>query len=74
MPTRSGVIPGVWFALLLVAGAASAEAPNLGKPVGTADVAAWDISIQPNGTGLPPGPAHPRGRGSSRRGYGRNPR
>jgi len=55
MPTRSWVIPGVWLALLLVAGAASAEAPNLGKPVGTADIAAWDISIQPDGTGLPPG-------------------
>jgi S-disulfanyl-L-cysteine oxidoreductase SoxD len=55
MPTPSSAVQGVWFALLLVAGATSAEAPNLGKPVGTADIAAWDISIQPNGTGLPPG-------------------
>ena len=55
MPTPSSAVQGVWFALLLVAGATSAEAPNLGKPVGTNDVAAWDISIQPNGAGLPPG-------------------
>jgi S-disulfanyl-L-cysteine oxidoreductase SoxD len=59
MPTPSGVIPGVWLALWLVAGAASAEAPNLGKPVGAADIAAWDISIQPDGTGLPPGAGIP---------------
>ena len=41
MPTRSWVIPGVLLALSLVAGAAAAEAPNLGRPVGTADIAAW---------------------------------
>src|SRR5690348_3255724 len=55
MPTRSLVIPGLWFVLLLVAGVASAEGPNLGKPLGIADIAPWDTSIQPNGTGLPPG-------------------
>jgi len=59
MPTRSGVISAVWFALLLAAGAAFAEAPNLGKPIGPADIIAWDISIQPDGTGLPPGAGTP---------------
>jgi len=59
MPTRSLVIPCIWLAALLVAGAAFAEAPNLGKPVGAADIAAWDISIQPDGTGLPPGAGIP---------------
>ena len=31
------------------------ESPHLGKPVSESDVAAWDISILPDGTGLPPG-------------------
>jgi hypothetical protein len=35
--------------------AATAEGPNLGKPITPADIAAWDISILPDGTGLPPG-------------------
>lgn len=39
--------------------AAFAEGPKLGKPIDTADVAAWDISIMPDGTGLPPGSGTP---------------
>jgi len=31
------------------------EGPNLGKPISQADLAAWDISIGPEGVGLPPG-------------------
>src|SRR2546426_7263752 len=38
---------------------ASAQQPNLGKPISEADVAAWDISILPDGTGLPPGGGTP---------------
>src|SRR2546421_2781765 len=34
---------------------ASAQQPNLGKPISEADVAAWNISILPDGAGLPPG-------------------
>ena len=34
---------------------ASAQQPSLGKPISEADVAAWDISVLPDGTGLPPG-------------------
>lgn len=41
--------------LALCAGTALADGPNLGKPAGPADIAAWDISIQPDGSGLPPG-------------------
>ena len=37
------------------AGAALAETPGLGKPIGEADIAAWNIEILPDGTGLPPG-------------------
>lgn len=43
----------------LGANAAIAAGPNLGKPVTAADIAAWDISIQPDGTGLPPGSGTP---------------
>lgn len=33
----------------------AAEAPGLGTPITTEELKAWDISIQPNGEGLPPG-------------------
>src|SRR3954447_15734221 len=55
MFTRSGLISAVWLGFCFAAGAASAEAPNFGKSIDTAEIAAWDISIQPDGTGLPPG-------------------
>jgi cytochrome c len=45
--------------LSLAANAALAAGPNLGKPLTTAELAAWDISIQPDGTGLPPGNGTP---------------
>jgi cytochrome c len=35
--------------------ALAAEGPNLGKPVSPQDIAPWDITIMPDGTGLPPG-------------------
>jgi S-disulfanyl-L-cysteine oxidoreductase SoxD len=43
------------LALAIVAGAAFAEGPNLGKPVSPSDLAAWDIFVMPDGIGLPPG-------------------
>jgi S-disulfanyl-L-cysteine oxidoreductase SoxD len=46
-------------ALLLATSAAAAQSPNLGAPVSEADVRAWDISIMPDGTGLPPGSGTP---------------
>jgi cytochrome c len=46
-------------ALLLIAGAARAESPNLGKPVSESDLKAWDISVLGDGTGLPPGSGTP---------------
>jgi S-disulfanyl-L-cysteine oxidoreductase SoxD len=42
-------------ALLALCSAAFAQSPNLGKPISPEDVASWDISIGPDGTGLPPG-------------------
>ena len=47
------------FALLLAvafgADTAVAETPGLGKPINEADIAAWNIEVLPDGTGLPPG-------------------
>jgi S-disulfanyl-L-cysteine oxidoreductase SoxD len=40
---------------LLIASLAFAQSPNLGKPISPEDLAPWDISIAPDGTGLPPG-------------------
>jgi len=43
-----------------IAGAATAaDLPNLGKPIDPKDIAPWDISIMPDGTGLPPGTGTP---------------
>jgi cytochrome c len=42
----------------LLAGAAFAQsnlAPRLGKPISAADMKGWDIDIQADGAGLPPG-------------------
>jgi mono/diheme cytochrome c family protein len=38
-----------------LAPANAADEPHFGKPVTGADIAAWDISIGPDGAGLPPG-------------------
>jgi len=47
-------------ALLACAGAAAAaDAPHLGQPISAADAAAWDISVGPDGVGLPPGSGTP---------------
>ena len=68
MFTHSGIFSAVGLAFCVAAGAASADGPGLGKPLTEAEVAAWDISIQPDGKGLPPGPAHlPRAPASMRK-------
>jgi len=46
-------------ALALGLGAARAETPNLGRPISPADIAPWDITIMPDGTGLPTGSGTP---------------
>jgi S-disulfanyl-L-cysteine oxidoreductase SoxD len=50
----------VCSALVLGCSAALAEGPNLGKPAGPEEVASWDISIGPDGAGLPPGSGTPQ--------------
>jgi S-disulfanyl-L-cysteine oxidoreductase SoxD len=47
-------------ALVALCGAAAAQSPNLGKPISPEDLAAWDISIGPDGAGLPPGSGTPQ--------------
>jgi cytochrome c len=47
------------LAFMLVMGTASGETPNLGKPIAEAEIAPWDISIMPDGTGLPVGSGTP---------------
>jgi mono/diheme cytochrome c family protein len=37
------------------AGTAVAETPGLGQPISEADIAAWNIDVLPDGTGLPAG-------------------
>ena len=43
------------LALALPCAAFAENGPNLGKPISQADLAPWDISIGPDGVGLPPG-------------------
>jgi len=61
MPTRDLACAA---AALVIAGCAAGartsdsartETPNLGRGVTPADIAAWDISVGPDGVGLPPG-------------------
>jgi S-disulfanyl-L-cysteine oxidoreductase SoxD len=59
MSTRN--FSGTLLAVGILAAASSTTAgaqtggPGLGQPVSVADAAAWDISVQTDGTGLPPG-------------------
>ena len=55
MFTHKLLSPAVGLALALGSSAAFAEGPSLGKPIEPAEIAAWDISILPDGTGLPSG-------------------
>jgi S-disulfanyl-L-cysteine oxidoreductase SoxD len=42
-------------ATIVVAAPALAQAPQFGQSIAPADIAPWDISIGPDGAGLPPG-------------------
>ena len=47
-------------ALLALCSAAAAQSPNLGKSISPEDLSSWDISIGPDGAGLPPGSGTPK--------------
>jgi cytochrome c len=55
MSTRSLLIILAAVALGSSAVLAQDASPKLGTPVSPAEIAAWDISIMPDGSGLPPG-------------------
>jgi len=58
----------VCVSVLTSASAALAQSPQFGQPIEPADIAAWDISIGPDGAGLPPGRGNRhRGRSHLRR-------
>ena len=59
MSMRSLDASAVLLVLVLGAGRAFAEGPNLGKPVNLTGIAAWDISVHPDGAGLPLAAARP---------------
>ncbi len=59
MFTRKRAILTAVTLLAMTTGASLAETPNLGKPIDEAAIAAWDISILPDGTGLPKGSGTP---------------
>ena len=47
-------------ALLVISTVALAETPDLGHPATPEEIAVWDISIGPDGAGLPPGNGTPQ--------------
>jgi len=52
---RLAIVISVMLALIGATATMAADLPGLGKPVSEADLALWDVSIGPNGKGLPPG-------------------
>ena len=46
-------------AMIVTASPAMTQAPQFGQPIAPADIAPWDISIGPDGAGLPPGRGSP---------------
>ena len=62
MRTLDRVAPGAVIALLATAistSAIAADAPRFGQTISPGDLAPWDISVGPDGAGLPPGRGTP---------------
>ncbi len=59
MPMPKILGPLLLWPFVLGIPAAFAQSPNLGKPVSPADIARWDIDIERDGQGLPPGEGTP---------------
>jgi S-disulfanyl-L-cysteine oxidoreductase SoxD len=56
MCTRSlTALAGLGLTVVLIASARAADSPHLGREATAAEIAGWDISIPPDGRGLPPG-------------------
>jgi S-disulfanyl-L-cysteine oxidoreductase SoxD len=59
MSTRKLLTCLAVFAIAVISNSALAQSPNLGKQIDPAEISAWDISILPDGTGLPSGSGTP---------------
>jgi S-disulfanyl-L-cysteine oxidoreductase SoxD len=59
MSMRSLLPIAAAIALLSASAAPAAERPGLGKPLTEADLTLWNISIGPDGAGMPPGSGTP---------------
>ena len=63
MSTRKAAVwlrrAGVVITLMLTSGGVFAQTPNLGTSISESDIRAWDITIMPDGSGLPPGSGTP---------------
>src|SRR5436853_7036878 len=60
MSTRSALLIAASGLALALAVAFAAETPNLGRTATPEEIAAWDLSIGPDGVGLPPGSGTPK--------------
>jgi S-disulfanyl-L-cysteine oxidoreductase SoxD len=56
---RNARLAACW-ALVVWSGTALAESPDLGKAASPEEIASWDVSIGPDGAGLPPGTGTPQ--------------
>jgi mono/diheme cytochrome c family protein len=52
---KLSVLTAFGILALSSAGALAGNSPGLGKPIAEADVKAWDMTVLPDGTGLPAG-------------------
>ena len=59
MSMREILARAVRLGVTLARSCHAADRPGLGKPVSEADLALWDISIGPDGRGLPSGSGTP---------------
>jgi mono/diheme cytochrome c family protein len=60
MSTRNALLLAACGLAVAAAAASAAESPNLGRAATAEDIAGWDISIGPDGAGLPPGSGTPK--------------
>src|ERR1700741_2995233 len=60
MSMGSALLLGPSGLALALAVAFAAETPNLGRAATPEEIAAWDVSIGPDGVGLPPGRGTPK--------------
>src|SRR6476659_8140587 len=60
MSTRSALLVAALGFTIASAVAFAAESPNLGRVATPEEIAAWDVSIGPDGVGLPPGSGTPK--------------